>query len=80
MNRLTEQQQQDLDNGKAIAIIWQIDDINGQAESMGIDISEEQAIDILYDMDANHDACYGICWDTIDYYLSNYQQAAKVKL
>jgi hypothetical protein len=54
-----------------IAVVWQADDVMGLAADRGKNISKDQAVDILHSMLDNHDACYGISWDTIDYHISD---------
>jgi len=45
---------------------WHIEDVMGQAENMGIELTEDQAIEVLYWLAKCHDANYGINWDSID--------------
>lgn len=57
-----------LDDHVAVAI-WQTDDVLYHAADRGIAVTELQAIDIIENLEANHDASLGITWDTIDVYL-----------
>ena len=45
-----------------IAIIWGIDDVKG----IRPDLDDEQALAVLGDVDSQHDANMGICWDTLE--------------
>ena len=54
-----------INSGDAIAIVWCIDDVYCTAEDMGFALTEEQARNILGDIDHRHDACIGISWDVI---------------
>lgn len=49
-----------------IAIGWTTDDILDRAESRGIELSNEQARDILESIARGFDANNGINWDVID--------------
>jgi hypothetical protein len=55
--------------GDAIAIIWCKDDVLHQAGE--IEITDEQAKDILRKLKRYHDAEYGVCWDTIQFHIDN---------
>lgn len=46
-----------------IAIIWSIDDVMEECKWL----TEEQAYEVLHDIDHNHDACIGINWEVIYY-------------
>jgi hypothetical protein len=54
---------------KTICIKWSSVDVLTRAEDLGIEITEEQADKILDDMERQHDANYGITWETIDSHL-----------
>lgn len=45
--------------------IWQAEDIHHQATTDGVEVTEDEANDILDSLEHNHDACYGISWDTV---------------
>lgn len=47
-------------------VLWLADDVIKQAKEQGVDISPELAAEILESLDDNHDANYGITWETID--------------
>jgi len=57
------------------AAIWQVDDVCYRAQKRGMFISDERAAEILERIDANHDACLGVTWETIDHWLDHFQQA-----
>ena len=52
-----------------IKITWSIEDVLQQAENDGIEITREEAGDVLELLLKNHDASNGISWDTLDYYI-----------
>jgi len=45
-----------------IAVIWSIEDI----KDIRPDLSDEQAWDVLEEVERKHDAEYGINWDTLE--------------
>jgi len=51
---------------------FQIGDILGQAENMGIDLTNEQAKEIAEDIERMHDASIGINWEVIDTFIDMY--------
>jgi hypothetical protein len=53
---------------------WHTEDIIGQAEAMGIELSEEDAEWILIDLADNFDANIGINWEVIEMAIQNYQE------
>ena len=55
--------------GNVIASIWMLDDVAGRAEEMDIEITDDQCRDVLSCLDRKHDACIGINWDVIDYWI-----------
>lgn len=55
-----------------IAIVWSAQDIMNRAEDNDIDITEEQAKDILNSILEKHDCEQGITWDTIDLAIQEY--------
>ena len=54
---------------KILCIVWQVDDVLYRADELGIEITEEEAEEILNVMNHHHDACIGINWDVIDCHL-----------
>ena len=57
---------------KEITITWHSDDVLDRAKNINIDITEQQAIDILQSIKSNHDASLGINWDVIDSHIESY--------
>lgn len=61
-----------------ISIYWQTDDVIERAKEIDEDnpviISEEEAISILKEIDHNHDANIGICWDVIDQAIIDFKE------
>jgi hypothetical protein len=56
----------DIQQGKAIALIWTTEDVHVKAEENDIELTEEQAIKVLEYISNHHDCSYGVNWDTID--------------
>ena len=54
-----------------INIIWSTEDVLHQAEEMGVELTEDEANDILLYMEEKHDANIGISWDVIDVYIQD---------
>lgn len=45
---------------------WNISDVFDAAETMGVDLSVQQAQDVLSFIRANHDASVGVNWEVIE--------------
>ena len=60
----------------SIAIIWCVDDIKHMTKEMEIPIklTDDQCMEILYDVHRRHDATIGVTWDTLEYAIENYLQ------
>lgn len=54
--------------GNAV-VTWNIIDVFDRAENLEVEITEEQAKQVIINIDRLHDANYGITWDTIDYHI-----------
>lgn len=57
----------DFDKNTQIAIIWSIEDVQGQNETL----TDEEAMNVLDVLKDRHDCNYGISWDTIDITIDN---------
>jgi len=57
---------------KTIEIKWSTEDILAQAENLDIELTEDQADEILESLEDNHDANIGINWDVISFYIGDY--------
>lgn len=57
---------------KTISIKWGTEDVLWQADNLDIELTEEQADDILESLENKHDASIGINWDVISYYIEDY--------
>jgi hypothetical protein len=55
--------------GRAIMDIWTVDDVIDRAKDLDMEIPEEEAIDILQQVNENKDACIGINWDVLDRFI-----------
>ena len=60
-----EAQQWAIVKGEVIVDTWCIDDVEQQAKQMDITLTYKQKIDVLGLVLSNHDANYGINWETI---------------
>ena len=49
------------DPNREIAITWNVDDVKG----IRPDLTDEQAMDVLYDVKRKHDAEWGVSWTTL---------------
>ena len=60
----------------SIALIWCVDDIKHMTKEMEIPIklTDDQCMEILWEIDRRHDATIGITWDTLEYAIENYLQ------
>lgn len=56
------------------APIWEREDVMSAAEEIDIEITEQQADNILFAMQEGHDATVGISWDVIKIYLYDVEQ------
>lgn len=50
-----------------IHITWCTEDVLHTAEEMGVKLTTAEADDVLLTVEDNHDACYGISWDNIEW-------------
>jgi hypothetical protein len=57
---------------KTIEIKWSTEDVLWQAEQLDLELTEEQADDILEIIEHRHDASVGINWDVISFHIENY--------
>lgn len=64
----------DEEDTDTISIKWGIDDVIGRARENDIDITENEAREILATMDRRHDASIGINWDVIDCHVDMFVQ------
>lgn len=63
INRLTKYYPLD---APVCMVLWLADDVIKQAKEQGVEITPELAAEVLESLDDNHDANYGITWETID--------------
>lgn len=54
-----------------IAPSWSVEDVHYRAEEMGEDLTQEEALDILFEVDRRWDANVGICWDIFDIFIQD---------
>ena len=59
------------DNSDFITIIWCTDDVLEVATEKGLNLSLEQCLEVLDYLENNHDANYGISWNTIHFALDS---------
>jgi uncharacterized protein YpuA (DUF1002 family) len=60
-----------------ISIKWGDDDVRHQASQMGVTLTDEQIINVLNLVKNNHDADYGVTWDTIEWAIESELRPAK---
>ena len=53
-----------------ISISWSIQDVYYQAKNDEVEITREQALNVLHELKSCHDATIGINWDLISSYIS----------
>lgn len=51
----------------AISITWTQDDVLHTANEMGVTLTDQEVRNVLDHIEYNHDANYGISWDTIQF-------------
>jgi hypothetical protein len=61
-----EQAKAILEQANICAIYWGVDDVKGRAKELDVLLTNEQAIKIIKDIERQHDANYGVTWETID--------------
>ncbi len=70
VSQLKEQLNRDFKDDDEIAyVIWNREDVLSRAQQLGPEITAEAADSILERMHLKADACVGMTWDTIDFYL-----------
>lgn len=53
-----------------IILVWGIDDVIAKASDNGIELTDEEAWDILSHIESKHDASIGVNWDVIWEYIN----------
>ena len=54
-------------------VAWSVADVLSQAKEIGIEITENEAREILFKVIHKHDANIGIHWDIFDNYIIDYK-------
>ena len=54
-----------------ISIIWSTEDVLHQAKQKDVKLTEDEANEILLQMERKHDADIGISWQTINDYIDD---------
>ena len=62
---------------KTISIKWSTYDVLGLADEMGIKLTDQEADEILDQMERFHDAQIGINWGVIEIYIEEHQEEKK---
>ena len=58
---------------QTINFTWSTINVQQRAkEAYALDLTDDQAWDILQRIKDNYDCNYGVTWDTIDFYLADY--------
>lgn len=65
---------------KTISIKWSTYDVLGVADEMGIELTDQEADEILDQMERFHDAELGINWGVIEIYIEQHQEEKKSSL
>lgn len=61
----------------SISITWHIDDVLQQAADDEVEITEDEAREILQLLESEHDANVGINWEVISIWISTYMRDKK---
>jgi len=58
----------------SVVIIWAIADVEYRLNEYypELEYNDENCMDILYSIEEDHDANYGVNWESIDYAIENY--------
>lgn len=62
---------------KTISIKWSTLDVLGLADEMGIELTDQEADEILEQMERFHDAQIGINWGVVEIYIEQHQEEKK---
>ena len=62
---------------KEISIKWSTEDVLMEAEILGIKLTEEEADNVLDDLEYGHDSSLGINWDVIKSYIYQFDNERK---
>lgn len=54
-----------------IAILWGKDDVVHRAKEIEVEITDDDALDVLQRLENDHDCNIGITWDVIDCYIND---------
>lgn len=57
--------------GDTIAMVWSDEDVKGRMEELSIELDVGEIRDVLSLLDNEHDACIGINWDMIDFWIDH---------
>ena len=52
-------------NEEICLIIWSLEDVEHQAKEDGVELTDQECVDVLGMLKKYHDCSYGISWDTI---------------
>lgn len=71
MNFSDDQLIKELQDRGYLRVLWHRDDILKVAEENDVTLTDDEINDIITDLEQNHDANYGLSWDTINDVLTN---------
>jgi hypothetical protein len=76
MPKLMEETLQALERGDAIAIVWSVEDVlcMSEDEDGNETVTRDEAHEILQQLYEDHNANYGISWDTIYQAVNHYKR------
>ena len=78
--RITPGQLKGLEDKELIAVFWSYEDVLCVAKNRGVEMTKEEAKDILYEINHSHDAAIGVNWDVIDCHLIDYVESRESPL
>ena len=58
-------------SGEYITIWWHFSDVQERAKEIDIELTDDEAIEVLWLMDKYHDCNLGISWDVMDVHIDN---------
>jgi len=56
-----------------ISLSWSVDDIQSWADGMNVELTDDEAGEILFNVERGHDSDIGINWDVIGTHISMYK-------
>ena len=57
---------------KHCIITWSREDISDVAHTLRVELSDEECVEVLKDIESGHDCEYGITWETLRCYVQDF--------